>query len=164
MEFIPCPGGSENELWCTIALIATLIPFSLGDYYLVHIISTMHTCDIRARDVMALRKNCLCFLPVCILEWNTDYVSSRILKCYRFLLHVSFFLFGCTLIFVKPLSCQLFHFNLPVYKRDTNDRIPYAFFSLLSYDSQVNHKKNAFVVVKCIFYLAIWIKVHAVNV
>lgn len=66
-----------------------------------------------------------------------------------------FFLFGCTLIFVKPLSCQLFHFNLPVYKRDTNDRIPYAFFSLLSYDSQVNHKKNAFVVVKCIFYLAI---------
>lgn len=102
-----------------------------------------------------IKKNCLCFLPVCILEWNTDYVSSRILKCYRFLLHVSFFLFGCTLIFVKPLSCQLFHFNLPVYKRDTNDRIPYAFFLLLSYDSQVNHKKNAFVVVKCIFYLAI---------
>lgn len=133
MEFIPCPGGSENELWCTIALIATLIQFSLGDYYLVHIISTMHTCDIRARDVMALKKNCLCFLPVCILEWNTDYVSSRILKCYRFLLHVSFF-YSVVLLFLSSHYLASFFTSIYLYTSvilTTEFRMLFFFFSLM---------------------------------
>lgn len=133
MEFIPCPGGSENELWCTIALIATLIPFSLGDYYLVHIISTMHTCDIRARDVMALKKIAYAFFPyafsngiqiMCLQEfWNAiDFCC------------MSLFFYSVVLLFLSSHYLASFFTSIYLYTSvilTTEFRMLFFFFSLM---------------------------------